>query len=151
MKNKPPFKKVLIANRGEIAIRILRACHELGIRTIAVHSTADEEALHVIQFMHKQNLHSAIIVSDPYHMYRAKWTYDHLTDTDAMQLTYTASESIHSKKIWWDDQKSRHFILNEIPKVAYYWIAHGLLGVSYDPQWIIVTEQWYNKLLKHFV
>lgn len=44
---KPPFKKILIANRGEIAVRILRACHELGIRTAAVHSTADAEALHV--------------------------------------------------------------------------------------------------------
>ncbi|MCB0321103.1 MAG: acetyl-CoA carboxylase biotin carboxylase subunit [Bdellovibrionales bacterium] len=42
-----PFRKVLIANRGEIALRIMRACHELGIRTVAVHSTADEEALHV--------------------------------------------------------------------------------------------------------
>lgn len=44
---KPPFKRLLIANRGEIAIRIIRACHELGITTIAVHSTADAEALHV--------------------------------------------------------------------------------------------------------
>ncbi len=44
---RPPFKKLLIANRGEIALRIIRACHELGIRTVAVHSTADEEALHV--------------------------------------------------------------------------------------------------------
>ncbi len=39
--------KVLIANRGEIALRIHRACHEMGIRTVAVHSTADTDAMHV--------------------------------------------------------------------------------------------------------
>ncbi|WP_380875091.1 acetyl-CoA carboxylase biotin carboxylase subunit [Sphingomonas sp. DBB INV C78] len=39
--------KVLIANRGEIALRIHRACHEMGIQTVAVHSTADAEAMHV--------------------------------------------------------------------------------------------------------
>ncbi|HZH04470.1 MAG TPA: biotin carboxylase N-terminal domain-containing protein, partial [Myxococcaceae bacterium] len=41
------FKKILIANRGEIALRIIRACRELGIATVAVHSTADQNALHV--------------------------------------------------------------------------------------------------------
>jgi len=41
------FNKVLIANRGEIALRILRACKELGIHTVAIHSTADSEAMHV--------------------------------------------------------------------------------------------------------
>lgn len=45
--HKPPFRKVLIANRGEVAVRIIRACHELGIKTVAVHSTADASALHV--------------------------------------------------------------------------------------------------------
>ncbi|HEX7574307.1 MAG TPA: biotin carboxylase N-terminal domain-containing protein, partial [Bacteroidota bacterium] len=43
-----PIRKILIANRGEIALRVIRTCREMGIRTVSVYSTADRRAPHVL-------------------------------------------------------------------------------------------------------
>ena len=72
------IEKILIANRGEIAVRIIRACREMGIETVAVYSEADKEALHTQladeavcigqaqaseSYLNMQNLISAALVS----------------------------------------------------------------------------------------
>lgn len=54
------IKKILIANRGEIAVRIIRCCKELGIETVAIYSTVDAHALHV------QLADEAICVGSPH-------------------------------------------------------------------------------------
>jgi len=78
------IKKLLIANRGEIAVRIIRACKELGIQTVAVYSEADKEALHVE------------LADEAYCIGPAAGTESYLNVTNIMTIaTSTGVDAIH--------------------------------------------------------
>lgn len=81
------LKKVLIANRGEIALRVLRACREMGIKTVAVHSTADETLKHVLLADESVCIGPAASV-DSYLNITAIISAAELTDVDAIHPGY---------------------------------------------------------------
>ncbi|MCP3772576.1 acetyl-CoA carboxylase biotin carboxylase subunit [Paenibacillus sp. MZ04-78.2] len=81
------FQKVLIANRGEIAVRIIRACRELGISTVAVYSEADQEALHV-RLADEAYCIGPTASKDSYLNYMNLMSVATLTETDAIHPGY---------------------------------------------------------------
>jgi acetyl-CoA carboxylase biotin carboxylase subunit len=81
------FKKVLVANRGEIALRVIRACRELGLKTVAVHSTADAESLHV-QFADEAVCVGPPPSKDSYLNIRALMAAAEVTGCDAVHPGY---------------------------------------------------------------
>ncbi len=81
------IKKVLIANRGEIALRIIRACRDMGIRTVAVYSTADRDAMHV-QLADESVCIGPAIARDSYLNESAILTAALLTNADAIHPGY---------------------------------------------------------------
>ncbi len=81
------FKKILIANRGEIALRVIRACKEMGIKTVAVHSTADANSLHV-RFADQSVCIGPPKSADSYLNVPSIISAAEITDTDAIHPGY---------------------------------------------------------------
>ncbi|OED35811.1 acetyl-CoA carboxylase biotin carboxylase subunit [PVC group bacterium (ex Bugula neritina AB1)] len=93
------FKKVLIANRGEIALRVIRACKELGIRTVAVHSEVDRNSLHV-RFADEAVCIGKNNSQDSYLNIPAVMSAAEITDVDAIHPGYGfLSENPHFSEI----------------------------------------------------
>src|SRR5881394_3836165 len=78
------FKKILVANRGEIAVRVIRACREMGIATVAVYSQADDSSLHV------RYADEAVCVGPP----ATRQSYSNVANI-IMAATITGAEAIH--------------------------------------------------------
>lgn len=83
----PKIKKILIANRGEIALRIIRACRDMGIRTVAVYSTADKNAMHT-QLADESVCIGPAVARDSYLNESAILTAALLTNADAIHPGY---------------------------------------------------------------
>ncbi len=93
------FRKILIANRGEIALRIIWACRELGIKTVAVHSTADSESLHV-KFADEEVCIGPPANKDSYLNVSAVISAAEITDAEAIHPGYGyLAESVHFAEV----------------------------------------------------
>src|SRR5215210_4519256 len=107
--------KLLIANRGEIALRIHRACHEMGIKTVAVHSTADADAMHV------RLADEAVCIGPP----AAKDSYLNIANI------ISAAEIVHADAI-----HPGYGFLSENAQFAEIVESHGLIWVGPKPEHI---------------
>ncbi len=110
-----PIQKLLIANRGEIALRIHRACHEMGIKTVAVHSTADTDAMHV------RLADEAVCIGPP----AAKDSYLNMANI------ISAAEIVHA-----DAVHPGYGFLSENAQFAEIVESHGLIWVGPKPEHI---------------
>src|SRR6187549_3392147 len=109
------IQKLLIANRGEIALRIHRACHEMGIKTVAVHSTADSDAMHV------RLADEAVCIGPP----PAKDSYLNIANI------ISAAEIVHADAI-----HPGYGFLSENAQFAEIVESHGLIWVGPKPEHI---------------
>jgi uncharacterized SAM-binding protein YcdF (DUF218 family) len=129
----------LMVSRGVAPEKILRA-------SWSAESTY-QEGLLIKELLAGRGYTSALVVSDPFHLFRVKWTLRHLFAGDGLRFLFISTDSSEYRGFWWDNRSSRLFVLSELPKIVYYWIWHGLLGIADDPPWALELEWMYLKLI----
>lgn len=110
-------------------------------------SSTYEEALFLKQKIIDLHIKSALIVSDPFHLYRVKWTFTHVYKNVPVHFSYISTEPKWAQGFWWDNRRSRVFVLTELPKIPYYWVAHGIFGIKHNPAWVVWIKRWYGREL----
>ena len=107
-----------------------------------------EEGLLLKKLLQGGRYRSALVVSDPYHLYRVKWTFHNTFADTAPSFSFISSDARSLQGFWWSNERSRLFVLSELPKIVYYRLWHGLLGVVADPEWAVELERIYLKLIR---
>ena len=110
-------------------------------------SSTFQEALYVSAFLDKSSYQSAIIVSDPIHLYRARWSFNHLLPETVTKRVFISSDPQWAEDAWWKNTATRKYVFNEISKVIYYWVVHGLFGREDNLKWALKIQYWYQFFL----
>ncbi len=91
---------------------------------------------------------TALVVTDPFHLYRTKWTFRHIFAENSITFSFISSDDPSLQGFWWSKANSRLFVLSELPKIFYYWLWHGLLGIVEDMAWAIELERVYQNYIQ---
>jgi uncharacterized SAM-binding protein YcdF (DUF218 family) len=109
--------------------------------------TTFQEALAVASIDHRSPFRSAIVVTDPFHIERVRWTFNHVFKGKPIRFEVVSSDFPFVKKHWWKDKMSRFYVFSEISKLTYYEVVHGLLRVDQEPPWVVALKHRYQQWL----
>ena len=102
-------------------------------------------------FLTSRRIHSVTVISDPYHMRRVRWSFDRLLPAKIKRRVYVSTTPNGSEGFWWDNKESRRYVLDEVPKLIYYWIFHGVLGIHDEPTWAKKMQSWYDRMVARYM
>ena len=113
--------------------------------------TTYQEALAVAPILREKGYRSALIVTDPYHLRRVHWTFRHVFKNQPNNMVFVASDMPWKGEGWWTHKEEKIWVYSEVSKLAWYWLAHGLLRMTDDPPWSIELKHRYQAWLKTWV
>ena len=113
--------------------------------------TTYQEALAVAPILREKGYRSALIVTDPYHLRRVRWTFGHVFKNQPINMIFVASDMPWKGEGWWRDKEEKLWVYSEVSKLAWYWLAHGLLRMNDDPLWSIDLKHRYEVWLTALV
>ena len=113
--------------------------------------TTYQEALVVAPILRNRGYRSALVVTDPYHLRRVRWTFEQVFKNQSISMAYIASDLPWEGQGWWKFKEEKLIVYSELSKLAWYWLSHGLFRLDDDPPWSIELKHRYQKWLNSWV